>query len=256
MPSASSSQTSKHLIVSLHDFHPGSRELIAEQVEVLVALGVPNTSILVVPNFHHEGETSQDFHSLEWLDARSKAGDDLVLHGFYHDRQDREGGNWFFTKFYTANEAEFLDLPEEEVKRRLEQGSLLWSERGWKLDGFIAPAWLMPLEQDSLLSQQGLNYTTRLKGIYLLKSGAEESFTATQSLCYSTRAWWRRVASLRWNPYLFSRLKADSQQNVIRLSLHPNDLTFPGIKKQVCELVENALEDGYQPLTYAEYAAL
>ena len=50
----------KSLIVSLHDAHPGSHRQIAEQVEFLAVYGIMRSSILVVPEFHHEGSVLRD----------------------------------------------------------------------------------------------------------------------------------------------------------------------------------------------------
>jgi predicted deacetylase len=50
----------KSLIVSLHDAHAGSQAQIAEQVAFLKAYGITRSSILVVPEFHHQGSVLQD----------------------------------------------------------------------------------------------------------------------------------------------------------------------------------------------------
>lgn len=239
----------RFLIVSLHDFHPGSLGLIREQVSFLAERGVPNTSILVVPDFHHAGPVDGDGPSLEFLNRRAEAGDDLVLHGYFHDRQGLAEGNVFWTRFYTANEAEFLDLDRDAFCERIEKGRAIWERQGWPLAGFIAPAWLHPQAHDTLLAGMKFTYTTRLRELVLLASGRGER---TQSLCYSTRSWWRRPASLLWNRHLWGRLQG---QQVIRLSLHPNDLRYPAIRKQIGDFVEMALADGRQPITYSRYAA-
>lgn len=237
----------KSLIISLHDFHPGSKNLIAEQVDFLGGLGVKNFSILVVPCYHHGKRTKESPASIDFLQQRHEAGDDLVLHGYYHDRSGMAEGNLFFTRFYTENEAECLDLSDGELSHRLELGRQFWNERGWPLHGFIAPAWLLPRHQDAVLKRQGFEYTTRLGHISLVQKGL---IRKSQSLCYSTRSAWRRTLSLTWNPVLFSRLR---KTDTVRLSLHPNDLTFPQVRLQIKEIVEMALAEGYQPLTYRDY---
>lgn len=240
----------KHLIVSLHDAHPKSISVISDQIKFCENLGVKHFSILAIPHYHHEKKLKEDKEVLDFLSKRSEAGDDIVLHGFYHDRRDRDGGNFFFTKLYTANEAEFLDLNNQEVKTRLEQGMEIWKEHGWNLDGFIAPAWLMPLEQDVILRDLNFSYTTRLKAIYALQ---KEEVIQTQSLCYSTRAWWRKKASLLWNSRLFSKLKETS---VMRLSLHPGDFAYLEVREHIQKLLELALAEDFQPVSYAEYVAM
>lgn len=242
--------TTKHLIVSLHDLHPGSLFRIQEQVYFLKNLGVNTCSILCIPHYHHHLKLEEDSPTMKWLGKQASLGNDLVLHGYYHDRADHTSGSFFYTRLYTANEAEFLDLSDTQVRERLETGSALWKKESWPLHGFIAPAWLMPAAQNNLLQQMGFLYTTRLKGIDLL---TRKTYIPSQSLCYSTRARWRKVTSLGWNRYLSRRLLS---QNIIRLSLHPNDLTFPAIRKQITSIIQMTLASGYEPVSYSQYAQM
>jgi len=240
----------KSLIVSLHDFHPGSRELIAEQIQELSALGVDHFSILVIPQYHHGKRTCDDAASLAYLNQRHAAGDDLVLHGHYHDRRGNKGGSFFLTQLYTANEAEFLDLSDGEFMHRIELGSKLWAQQDWGLHGFIAPGWLMPSVQDKLLKRMGIDYTTRLSEFTQIQKNNRKK---SQSLCYSTRSSWRRSVSSYWNPFLFSSLR---RTDMVRLSLHPHDFAWPLLKQQIKEILQMALADGFQPITYRDYAKM
>jgi predicted deacetylase len=173
----------------------------------------------------------------------------LVLHGFFHDRRGLPDGSLFWTRLYSANEAEFFDLPDGFCAERLQEGAAIWNRQGWDLKGFIAPGWLMPSRQDALLARLGFSYTTRLKEIVSLQSGRS---IHSQSLCYSTRSWWRRPVSRVWNRWLHGRLNG---QNVIRLSMHPNDLHYESIRLQIASLVRMTLANGYQALSYADYVS-
>ena len=73
-----------------------------------------------------------------------------------------------------------------------------------------------------LLAELGFAYTNRLRDIVPLGRG-DLAPIASQSLCYSTRAGWRRLASALWNKQLFGKLR---ETNLVRLSLHPRDLEF------------------------------
>jgi predicted deacetylase len=207
-------------------------------------------SILVIPKYHMKKHLDEDRASLEFLDKRHEAGNELVVHGFYHYVKDPRAGNFFWNRLYTNRESEFLDLSDGEVRHRIQLGLDLWESRGWKASGFIAPAWLMPKKQDAILRNMGLKYTNRLRSISLLQKKKE---IQTTSLCYSARAGWRRQVSLSWNQALFNRLR---KEPVIRLSLHPADLTYDPIRQQIREILEMALAEDYRPVTYARYATL
>jgi len=244
----------KSLIVSLHDAHPGSRAQIAEQVAFLASYGITRSSILVVPEFHHGTPSGGDPEFRDAVKAWQSAGHELVLHGYFHDRREspRETlATVFWTRLYTNREAEFLDLPCAVAQDRLARGRKLFESLGWRASGFVAPAWLMAEWIPGVLAELKFAYTTTLREIVPLAPGTNRA-TSSQSLCYSTRASWRRVASALWNKNLFYRLR---ETDLIRLSLHPRDLEFPLIRRQIDQILRSALKRGFQPTTYGEYVA-
>jgi predicted deacetylase len=244
----------KSLIVSLHDAHPGSRVQIAEQVAFLASYGITRSSILVVPEFHHGAAAGGDPEFRDAVTTWQAGGHEIVLHGYFHDRKEspRETlGTLFWTRLYTNREAEFLDLPREAAQDRLARGRKLFESLGWRASGFVAPAWLMAEWIPGVLAEMEFAYTTTLKEIVPLRSGTNRA-TSSQSLCYSTRAAWRRFASALWNKNLFLRLR---ETDLIRLSLHPRDLEFPLLRRQIDQILRSALKRGFQPTTYGEYVA-
>jgi predicted deacetylase len=244
----------KALIVSLHDAHPGSREAITEQLRFLAGYGITRTSILVVPEFHHRGCVLADRGFCETVSGWQDQGHEIVLHGYFHDRaaSPREKlSTLFWTRLYTSREAEFLDLPLDEARVRLRRGLELFAAQGWKAHGFIAPAWLMAPGLINLLAELGFSYTNRLRDIVPLLPGTH-ALVASQSLCYSTRSGWRRFVSARWNKHLFGRLRGT---DLVRLSLHPRDLEFVLMRRQIDQILRASFRRGFQPTTYAEYVA-
>jgi len=244
----------KFLIVSLHDAHPGSHAQIAEQVAFLAGYGITQSSILVVPEFHHGGSVLRDTAFCDAVSGWQAGGHEVVLHGYFHDRKEspREKlSTLFWTRLYTNREAEFLDLPEETARLRLERGRSLFASLGWRTRGFVAPAWLMADGLTNLLAAMGFAYTTRVGEIIPLLPGLNR-LKSSQSLCYSTRAGWRRVASGVWNKHLYGRLRGT---DLVRLSLHPRDLEFPLIRRQIDQIVRASLKRGFQPTTYGDYVA-
>ena len=84
--------------------------------------------------------------------------------------------------------------------------AIIGAALGWRAIGFVAPAWLMAGGLANLLAEMGFAYTTRVGEIIPLLPGLNR-VKSSQSLCYSTRAGWRRVASGVWNKYLYGRLR-------------------------------------------------
>jgi len=244
----------KSLIVSLHDAHPGSQSQIAEQVAFLATYGINCSSILVVPEFHHTGSSAENKSYCETVSEWQTKGHELVLHGYFHDRLESPHetlSTLFWTRLYTNREAEFLDLPLETARQRLEKGRALFESQGWRTTGFVAPAWLMFSGLPNLLAEMNFSYTTSVGEIIPLLPGLNK-VKASRSLCYSSRAAWRRFASALWNKNLYSRLR---DTDLIRLSLHPRDLEFPLMRRQIDQILRASLKRGFQPTTYGDYVA-
>ncbi len=249
-----SADSSKTLIVSLHDVHPGSHAAIAEQIAFLAEYGIRRSSLLVVPEFHHEGSVAQNQGFCEAVTGWRDAGHEVVLHGYYHDRVESPKetlATLFWTRLYTNREAEFLDLSREAARERLERGRALFASLGWYPTGFVAPAWLMASGLTNLLAEMGFAWTNRVSEIIPLLPGLNR-VKASQSLCYSTRAGWRRFASALWNKNLYGRLR---QTDLVRLSLHPRDLEFPLLRRQIDQILRASFKAGFQPSTYGDYVA-
>jgi predicted deacetylase len=244
----------KSLIVSLHDAHPGSHAQIAEQIAFLAGYGITRSSILIVPEFHHGGLLTKDAAFCDAVSGWQGQGHEIVLHGYYHDRAEAQPdtfSNFYWTRLYTAGEAEFLDLSKDVARARLELGLLLFKSLGWRANGFVAPAWLMAEGLANLLAELGFAYTTRAGEIIPLLPGVNR-VKSSRSLCYSTRAGWRRFASAIWNKYLYGRLR---ETDLVRLSLHPRDLEFPLMRRQIDQILRASLKRGFQPTTYGDYVA-
>lgn len=255
--SESPTSSAPALVVSLHDAHPGSIERIRGQLCALKKWGVETTSILMVPEWHHGTPTAEDARTVELATGWQRDGHELVLHGYFHDRvgQATTAGNFFWTKFYTNSEAEFLDFIEQEAEARVKKGRELFGQLNWTCDGFIAPAWLMAPHVPAMLQRLGFAFTNTLKTFQPLEGVNEVPAPLfTQSLCWSTRAAWRRSCSLAWNAHLLKKLLRE-RPPLLRISLHPDDLTFPPIREQIEHCVKTTLQSGYRATSYRQYVA-
>jgi predicted deacetylase len=234
------------LVVSVHDVAPVTQARVAEIVRQTSALGVATASLLVVPNYHRQGASMANRDFCAWLQGLEEKGNEIVLHGFYHERTRRPNESprdKMITRFYTADEGEFFDLGYGEALALIEQAQQDFAAQGFRPRGFIAPAWLLGTEAERAVIDAGMTYTTTLRRVRDFVAREEVS---SQSLVYSVRSSWRRGVSLGWNRWLFSRLTNNA---LLRLSLHPPDISHAAISRQIEEVITRALRDR-EAMTY------
>ncbi len=237
----------RKLLLSLHDFHPESRQAIGSQLEFCLQRCPGHASILVIPEYHHGKSVESCPASLRSLEAWQKEGHDLAIHGYFHDRKGLPGDSWFWTRIYSNQEAEFYRLEPAEAESRIERALAIWRRQGWAAKGFVAPGWLMEASLEAILRQKGFAYTCRLTEVCHLADGRRDRAWAGT---YSLRSAWRRSLARRWQP-VWKALWAG--QPLVRLSLHPSDLKVSFVRQQIGELLEELSSRGYRSVSYAEH---
>ncbi len=228
------------LVVSVHDVAPATQPQVEKIVAAIKQLGVKTYSLLVVPDYHRRGASMEDDDFCAWLQFLQEEGSEIVLHGFFHERARRpneSARDKIVTRLYTADEGEFFDLDYAEASRLIRQAQHDFAERDFRPRGFIAPAWLLSAEAERAAIDAGMVYTTTLRAV---RDFAARQEFAAQSLVYSVRSAWRRGASLAWNRGLFARL---TRSRLLRLSLHPPDISHPAIWRQIERIITRALRD-------------
>lgn len=239
------------LVVSIHDVAPATQPAVGEILRRLASRHVSVSSLLVVPDYHHQGRSMAQPGFREWLSELMQGGHEVVLHGFYHQRERRPSDSSrdkFMTRFYTADEGEFYDLGYDEAFRRITEAQEEFRAHGFLPHGFVAPAWLLGAEAERAAIDAGMTYTTTLRAVRDFVARQE---VTSQSLVYSVRSSWRRGISLGWNRWLFSRLESN---RLLRLSLHPPDLAHPEIWQQIDNLIRLALRER-EAMTYQSWLA-
>jgi predicted deacetylase len=239
--------TSPALIVSIHDITTSTLDLVRRQVKELSGLGVARASLLAVPHYHGEERLDQDAILCDWLRKCQADGHEIVLHGWTHQgSRPGKSGAWFYERLYTAGEAEFLTLDGAEARERIEKGRTMLRALGFQVSGFIAPAWLMNSEVERAARDAGFLYTNTISEMVHLPNGRR--FPA-RSCVWSVRARWRRACSLAWNDWLFRRLQG---ADLLRISLHPRDLDYPGVWAQIRRTIRLARQQR-ACATYSEW---
>jgi hypothetical protein len=234
------------VVVSIHDVSPLTRGATQAILDRLKALGIARCSLLVVPDHHHRGHFLYDTIFSEWLATLGREGHEIVIHGYYHIRERKKTENlWqrLITRAYTADEGEFYDIDEDLAAGLVAQARADFAKLDLHPAGFIAPAWLLSDAGETALRKADFQYTTRLRNILCLASGARHD---SMSMVYSVRNAWRRTLSLAWNALLFHRLKSNP---LLRVSIHPPDLDHENIWRQIARYIALALEDR-APMTY------
>ncbi len=246
---AAASDERKALVVSVHDVAPATRAPAERIVDAMTRHGVRVCSLLVVPNYHHRGESMNDDGFVRWLRDLENAGHEIVIHGYYHQRPRRSDETLrekMITRSYTSDEGEFYDLAYDEAHARITRALTEFRKAHLRPRGFIAPAWLLSEEAERAAADAEMEYTTRLTTLRDLRT--EQTF-ASRSLVYSVRNSWRRAASLAWNGAVSRALAAAP---LLRLSLHPPDLEHAEIWRQITRSVERFIETR-RPTTYCEW---
>lgn len=237
----------RYLIVSIHDVAPPFETEVEAILGRVQELGVARCSLLVVPDYHHGGRADRNAAWAGRLNRWQAEGHETVLHGFYH-QADAAGKNAgfksrFLRNIYTSCESEFLELDAAEAEKRLRLGLEVFARVGLAAKGFVAPAWLMNEEILKALGKLGFEYTNTLKKIIDLKTGRVSNAWAQ---VYSSRAAWRRWASVAWNECLWRRNRC---LNVVRVSIHPLEYHYPMLWNHLESLVRRSVK-GRKTLTY------
>jgi predicted deacetylase len=239
------------IVVSLHDVAPSTRQIADTIVSELAHRGVRVCSLLVVPDYHHEGLFTRDRQFVSWLRGLEADGHEIVIHGYFHERPRRAKEtlrDQFLTRFYTQNEGEFYDLTYDEALRRIVTARDELRAHGLKPRGFVAPAWLLSDESERAARDAQMEYTTRLRTVCDLRSG---NVFPARTVVYSVRNSWRRGVSRARNATLFRFLKGTS---LLRISIHPSDYSHPAIWSQITDLIEGSIESR-TATTYQEWIA-
>ena len=248
---AAASSARQPLVISVHDVAPSTRAAAEKILKELARHHVDVCSLLVVPNYHHQGEAIADRSFVRWLRELEADGHEIVIHGYYHQRPatgHERLTERFVTATYTAGEGEFYDLAYEEALERITRARDQFLAAGLKPRGFIAPAWLLGRDAERAAADADMEYTTRLTSVLDLRTG--EAFHA-RSMVYSGRSAWRRWVSRGWNRALFL---AQTHQPLVRLAIHPPDACHPHIWGQILRITDQLLETRV-PTTYRDWVA-
>lgn len=241
----------KAVCLVLHDVAPSTWADYQPFVEAVDALGDVPMTWLVVPDFHRHDALDANPAFRRVLDARVARGDELALHGYYHDDQEpmpNTPRDWFMRRVYT-HEGEFYRLSREAALARLHAGLDMFQRYDWPVQGFVAPAWLMSDGTRQALRELPLSYTSDPQHLYRLP---DFSAIDAPGLVWSARSAWRRGLSKILSDQREQRWR---EASVIRLGLHPVDMRHRFSRDYWLHTLQRLLAEGRVPLTKIEWLA-
>ena len=239
------------VLLVLHDVAPSTWADYQPFVAAVDAVGQVPMTWLVVPDFHRHNALNAHPAFRRLLDERIARGDELALHGYFHDDQEAAPTtprDWFMRRVYT-HEGEFYRLSRESALARLRVGIEEFQRYNWPLHGFVAPAWLMSDGTRQALRELPLSYTSDPQHLYRLPD-----FTTIDApgLVWSARSAWRRGLS---KLICEQREQRWRQSPVIRLGLHPVDMRHRFSRDYWLKTLERLLAEGRVPMTKSDWLA-
>ena len=227
--------------IALHDVSPATWPECQRLLELVRSVGADVAlTLLVVPDFHRRARIDTSSGWRDGVDRALVRGAEIALHGLSHlDDGGRSPTLRAFLArgFLTAGEAEFAALGAAEARARIERGLAMLRACGWDAAGFVPPAWQISVAARSVLGDFGFRYTTTLRTITALPTGAR---FAVPCLGFSSRSGLRRALSLRWNARQLERLGAAP---ALRIALHPIDARYTETLDGWRRFLETVLRD-------------
>lgn len=250
-PNGSSLRTERPaLCVSIHDVAPGTWRECEQLLRAVQQVADIPLTWLVVPYYHR----AQPRRSAELEGALGQLlarGHELALHGYTHLDEAPADGNAarrFLRSVYTQREGEFSAISQEDARNRITLGLEWFGERGWPVQGFVPPAWLMGEGAWQAVRNFPFAYTSTFTHVHLLQKN-EAVFSP--SLVYTARNRTGRAVSP-----LIARMTAGllTSSPLVRLALHPPDARYPSLVRHAQRTIERLL-DSRVPLTKAAFAS-
>lgn len=215
------------LLVSIHDVAPPNLAAVRRLWQLCRDAGVV-PALLVVPDWHGSAPIEHDADFLMWLRGAVTEGAELLLHGERHDETGRPRAltDELRAAGKTAREGECLTLDAPELEALVARGLTRLRALGFSASGFVPPAWLMRADARPGIYAAGVAFTEDDGAIYL----ADGHRIATPALRWSTRTALRARASMLVAEW---RWRSQRRTPVMRIALHPADLSHPGVARSV-----------------------
>ena len=239
----------KHFLICIHDVTPAYARETGVMLQHLEPLVGRRLSVGVVPNWH--GMWPLTSHP-EYCRLIQDGADELLLHGYFHQRQRGHGA----ISALTDRSDEMNGLDPEETRRSIDCGQRMFAKAfGMTARGFLAPGWqrghvrlgrgrtqTRHYGRGSAGREAGLDYVL---GFFSLQSSSgREVSLATWSWDCGRWGWLGHIG------HAIGQLSHSLDRGTPTLAIHPRDLGRDFWPK-ILRLTEALLENGYEPSTPA-----
>ncbi|WP_370661694.1 DUF2334 domain-containing protein [Massilia aquatica] len=228
------------LCVVIHDVAPATwPDCLRLSQAVREVADIPLTW-LVVPRWHGSAARLPAVEAA--LGGLLADGHELALHGYTHLDTAAPASTWrsrFLRSVYTEGEGEFAALGVDEARRRMALGLAWFDERGWPVDGFVAPAWLLGAGAWEALRGHPFVYTTTWSHFHCLMPAGHHAALLSPSLVYAARNRTGRIVTPPAASMLAWLLR---DAPLVRLALHPRDAHHPALLRHAQKLIEHLLQ--------------
>jgi len=238
----------KALCVSIHDVAPATWPACQRLLNAIHEVADIPLTLLVVPCYH--GHDRPDPGCEAMLAALLARGHELALHGYRHLDSGPPASDWrkrWLRGVYTRNEGEFSALSAAQSRILLALGLEWFGRRGWPVEGFVPPAWLLGSGAWQALREAPFSYTTTWTHFHLL-SPARRIWSP--SLVYTARNRSGRQLSPR---VAVAQAACMGAAGLVRLGLHPADAAHPALLRHAQHLL-GALLASRAPMTKSAFA--
>jgi uncharacterized protein len=239
-------EAAARLVVSVHDVSPATADETRRWCADADALGIP-VSLLVIPGPWRGTSLADEPAYADELRARAAHGDELMLHGWAH--QAGPEGPWprrMWGQVVARGAAEFAALDEIEAADRLLSGREVLRELDLTMHGFTPPGWLASAATNRALTMLGFRYTTSHLGVHDLRTGHTRHGFALSHRPGGTGERLGARMMVRWARWSARR------GGLVRIALHPDDLTRPGLREAALHAIEAVLAAGGRAVTYSD----
>ncbi|WP_034271407.1 DUF2334 domain-containing protein [Actinospica robiniae] len=247
------------VVISIHDIAPGTAAQSMRWLSDLDARGIPAT-LLLVPGPWRGRRLAEDRELVEaMLDAHGR-GHELALHGLHHQAVRGQGPMWRrgAAQLLARGAAEFATLPQEQATERLREGLDELESVGIRPLGFHPPGWLISSDGIRALRNLGFRYYSTHLAVHAL---VPDDVTGLEYAAVRIGAFALSHRPGGFGEQLGVRLMTSSARRyaragrAFRIALHPDDLARAGLREATLRAIDEALELGARPTTYAQLIA-